>query len=476
MRRVAIKSLSEYFFTGAEEGRVDATLDGGRSTQSYYFYRFRHLFHPFVLVFALFIVLFLSSLWSRSSRVALLTVGAFGIYSYFRTRVAAEGLFLRRLIRREFFAELDEVQVVIEVTNASGFTIPPGLIIEDRFELSMDRNIHLVIERSIPPHSRLFMSYTRNCDAGMGKHQIGPLSARMSDLVNLFEVRINEDELREVQVYPRVVDVALAPLTGTPDSSTYGVYEVMTRGTSVNFAGVRPYSSGDSFRQIAWRISAKRPHGLMVKEFEKITNCDVSVILNLDPRLHVGYKAHSTWETAKDVVLSIVSQQVDLGNSVQLLSNVLCIQPSRGEEHFEYLCRTLMEIVPDEDQMTPEIDDVVEKYRHLIVPGSAVFYVSAFDEVEFNRSLPSLKMLRVDGVQVICVYIDASAYLSRLPGVNSGAFMFSKTKSSEQLTKAIGTLETHGISTYLVHSGDDIGRLFLHATRGPRRVRRKESV
>jgi uncharacterized protein (DUF58 family) len=465
LRRVESKPWREYFSSGR--------LENNASTEGWYFYRLRHLFNPSALATLLFVMFLLTSAFSRTSRIAAATFFTYGAYVYLRTKATAEGLFIRRIIKRSFFSEFDEVEVTIEITNASSFSIPPGLIIEDRFDLSLDSEIHLVEGRAIAPESRIHLTYKRTCDAGMGAHQVGPLYARVTDLQNLLEFRVYEDTIEQLQVYPHVAAITQPPLVGTPDSASYGVYEVATRGTSVNFAGVRPYTSGDSVRQIAWRVSAKRPDGLMVKEFEKIANCDVTIILNLDPHLHVGYKSRSTWEAAKDAVLSIVSGQIEIGNSVQLISNDFYIEPSRGEDHFEFMCRTLMSITPKELGSEQKPSDLLNQFLPFLPSGSAVFYVTPFDEHENGISRAPLLMLRANGVQVYCIYVDASTYLQRLHGANTISQMASITKSSIKLQAAAMDLELHGIKTYLIRDETDIQNLFLNSTRGRNRSETK---
>lgn len=427
--------------------------------------RLRHLGNPLVFVCALLVCLALTSPFSRVSRVFLATLVTTSFYLYYRTRSIAEGLYVRRIIKRDSFTELEDVDVQIELKNASYFTLPAGLFIEDHFEPSHDSHVRLLEERSLPANARIFTSYRRRCDAGMGRHQIGPLTVRVTDLFNLFEFRVIEDELTVVHVHPKIVTITPVALSGTPDSSSYGLYEVASRGTSVNFAGVRPFVNGDSLRQIAWRVSAKRGGELMVKEFEKITNCDVTVILNLDPHLHVGYKSNSTWEAAKDIALSLLSQQIELGNSIQVCSNHLYIEPARGREHFQYLCRQMMDILPSADDLNSKIDNVIARYRHMIAPGSALFYISVYDDSEITIALPGLRLLATNGVRVSCIYLDAAAFFQGLKGVAPDFLLLLKTKNPAHLRERAIELENFGIPTFIVRGPGDIANLVLKATR-----------
>ncbi len=83
----------------------------------------------------------------------------------------------------------------------------------------------------------------------------------------------------EVVVYPAIYP-ASAPRAAGYDVMIGGKYKGKRRiHTGTHFAGVRPFQSGDSLKQIHWTSSAKG-QGLMVKTFEEELSGRVTIIMD----------------------------------------------------------------------------------------------------------------------------------------------------------------------------------------------------
>lgn len=448
MRRVEQKPLREYFSSGLkheEEFRSGPFLLVRR-----------HLFNPFALLVITCVILLVASFFGRPPRILLSAILLYTGFLYYSLRACAEGVFLRRKCKSLHLTERQEAEIVIEIMNASRFSLQSGFAVQDDFGASLDHEVDMLEYKILPPQSRLFLKYKRTCDAGMGAHTVGPLKIKISDSLGIFEFRVIEDKLEHIEVYPHVTAIPPLPVRGSDNSNDYGSYEVATRGLSVNFSGVRPFHQGDSLRHIAWKLSAKN-QDLMVKEFEKVVNCDVSVILNLDPLIHVGFKSDSTWEHARDCALSVMSQQIDLGNTVQFFTNSFFTPGARGDDHFKYLCRKIMNLDP-QTVPAPEIlsgrretgpPNLVKKFKEWIPSGSTVFYISVFDRIEFANVFPELAALRARHIQVFCIYVDASSLFGALSvdPLYAAAFL---AKGSSDLTEAMTILKLAGIYPYVI--------------------------
>jgi uncharacterized protein (DUF58 family) len=457
VRRVEAKPFADYFRSG---------LNVKEAPEGPFFFVARHLFNPVALLTLFAALLILSGFFSRTSRVVGASLLTFAAVSYLATRASAGAVFIRRRVVKRDLQEGDEVEVVFEIMNGSDFRVPSGWRLEDSFGASLDAFVELNEKREIPPRSRVVVSYRRKCDAGMGTHELGPMRVRVTDALGLFEFRVHEDEVQELHVHPKVQALPLLPVSGSVDSLAYGAYEVASRGLSVNFSGVRPYVPGDSVRHVAWRPSAKRNEGLLVKEFEKVVNCDVTVMLNLDPWVHLGHKSISTWETAKDIALSIVSQQLELGNSVELFSNALLIPAARGEEHFHFISRQVMNLHPGAvTKERPEFLNMVAPQAERIRSGGALFYLSAFDRAELELIRRDLAVLFERGVQVFCVLIDPSSLLHSL-GQEVATPWIAKNKSAAELGAARAELELMGIRVYVVREPRRFERAFFERAKG----------
>jgi len=298
----------------------------------------------------------------------------------------------------------------------------------------------------------------------MGKHSIGPLTAKLSDPLGIFEFRIVEDTIHEVEVYPRVDRIPDISVIPSSQNAKYGNYEVASRGLSVNFSGVRPFARGDSLRHIAWRLSM-RGQGLLVKEFEKVVNCDVNIILNIAPQWQIGRGATSTWEAAKDASLSIIQQQLDVGNTVAFFSEHSFIEPGAGSDHFHYLAKHVASLKPiysgstGRESLQIDPKPVLGKYRDFYARGSNVFYITPFNLAEFKRSEPWLRRLRAEGFNVTCILIDTNSYwIQFLESVSTGLLIGAKLMQG--IDEEAAKLEKLGIVTYVIKDKETLRQAF----------------
>ncbi|CAN5505652.1 hypothetical protein BH10BDE1_BH10BDE1_12920 [soil metagenome] len=445
MIRLERKTIKEYLFKRGQQliAQTNVSVFDSR----------RYLSHPAVAAMILAMLLSVGAFTSRICMVLLVTeILSLGVL-YVHTWLVAQKISLKRILPTRPLRELDAAEVVIEIRNGSEFYIS-GLIVDDIFGLTKIPLVRLAPDR-LRGRSSVRVSYTRKCDGGMGKHTVGPLTARLTDVLGIFEFRVIEDSVTEVEVYPQIDRIPEVPVFPSSQTSKYGNYEVATRGLSVNFSGVRPYERGDSLRHIAWRLSM-RGQGLMVKEFEKVVSCDVNIVLNIAPQWQIGRHSVSTWEAAKDAALSIIQQQLDLGNSVAFFSDSSYIEAGAGSDHFHYLAKHVAGLKPfDEAQgASPMLVDpkpILGKYRDFYARGSNIFYVTPFNSAELKRSETWMRRLRAEGFSVSCVFIDSETYwVQFLDSISAGLLMGAKLMQG--IEESAATLERHGISTFIVKS------------------------
>lgn len=414
MIRVEPKPLRDYVVRG-DSGLV-------RHIDASVFNTKRHLLSPGLAAFGFALVFGLLAFGSRTALILFLTEIIVLSALFLRTRKIANSLSIRRKIPRIALREMDEIDVVLEVQNRSSYSLPT-LIIDDRVGVSRDPVVRLAPD-CIKPRSLTRLKYRRRCDAGMGNQRIGPLTMRLTDPLGIFEFRIIEDSILEIEVYPRVEKAAALPVRASVDSIRYGNYEVVSRGISVNFSGVRPYSLGDSLRHVAWKLSM-RGQGLLVKEFERVVNCDVSVVLNFERQWQVGRDSSSTWEYSKDAALAVVQQQIELGNTVGFFSQASFVEPAVGDDQFHLITRHIARLrLPSEEEIDLQAPPVLARFRDFYARGSNIVYITPFNIAELEKSGPWLKRLRAEGFQVICIFIDTDSFWAKfLESISPGLLL-----------------------------------------------------
>lgn len=115
----------------------------------------------------------------------------------------------------------------------------------------------------------------------------------------------------ELLVYPAVYETFKPPASGY-DSIVGGKFKGQRQGrTGTDFSGVRPFQTGDSWKQIHWKTSSKGL-GLMVKNFDEELSGRVAFLLDVD---FIGREA--IFDNALRAAGSMMFQALDEGNHVE---------------------------------------------------------------------------------------------------------------------------------------------------------------
>ncbi len=124
-----------------------------------------------------------------------------------------------------------------------------------------------------------------------------------------------------------------------------------------DFSGVRPMQSGDSFRHIHWKSSAKGA-GMMIKEFSEELSGRLTIIL--DNRLSAGMEL---CDIAARAAGSLAFASLDAGHHVEIADpsrdETLLVPPfSTGDALLEFIART--EPSPD-FRLVDKVKNILEK-------------------------------------------------------------------------------------------------------------------
>ncbi|MCB0362580.1 MAG: DUF58 domain-containing protein, partial [Bdellovibrionales bacterium] len=307
--------------------------------------------------------------------------------------------------------------------------------------------------------------YIKVCDGGMGMHRLGPLETRVSDPLGVFQFRVINEDIIEMETLPKVEALPAIEIGGSPFSTEYGNYTLGQRGLSVNFSSVRPYSPGDSLRHIAWRLSARRGD-LLVKEFERAINSQITLVLDLNPNIHLGIKSQSTWEYARDVALAVIAQQLELNNSVRLISNHYFSEMKKGEDHLHHLCIEVSKWHPDIFANSPDLmkwgtgSELLSRTSQLLSPGSTLIYLCPYHQSDFGQSREVLKSFLGEKIHLVVIFIDVNTFVKPLVRKMDWA-QLAEVASCRGLKQEMSLLSKFEISSYRVAWGDPIGRGFI---------------
>ena len=242
------------------------------------YYRKRHLITRFFMAAAVTFVCLFCGLFSREGLVLGLSFLSFLVILYLQTKVIAENIRFKRIAPPRA-REQEYIKIKYEMINGSRLQVS-NFILSDSFS-GNKKKIHFWQSGDLRSGERKVIQQQLLCDGGMGVHRWTPLVVTVSDPMGFFEFAITEDEVSETFIHPRLTAIPNLPVAGSKDSLQYGIHDVSERGASVNFIRVREYVRGDPIKQICWRLSF-RHQKLMVKEFEKIVNAEITILLDMD--------------------------------------------------------------------------------------------------------------------------------------------------------------------------------------------------
>ena len=151
-----------------------------------------------------------------------------------------------------------------------------------------------------------------------GYYRLGPLHLRSGDLFGWSE-QSGVSDASYLTVYPRITPLARL---GFPSRLPFGtiasnqrLFEDPSRPT-----GVRSYRSGDSLRQINWKVSA-HTNNLVVRTLQPAISLDTAIILNLARDDYERRTRYSAPEWAIEVAASLAAHLVERQQAVGLMTN-----------------------------------------------------------------------------------------------------------------------------------------------------------
>ncbi len=413
------------------------------------------------------VLLIVGGLSSKVCLAAGLSVFLVLMFLYFHTRASAHNLFVERKIKTKKCMEGDNVVVDLFIINSSLATSTCFHVI-DRFTASLNEETEITFPQGLRAKTKIKKTYNKVCDGGCGAKVIGPTLILVTDCFGIFTFEVREDNSEILEVVPKIESLPELEVQGSKTSGLYGRYEVSERGHSVKFRGIREFVEGDSLQHIAWRISAKH-NEIMVKEFDRMVNSDIIVAVNSHPTLHIGQKSMSTWEMTRDVSLSLISQQLEMGNSVRYMSNEWSYDLSDSQNSFEALAIQLANqdiFNTPFDHFDPNLaqSHFTDLFRS-VEPGMSLFYITPYVDAIQDPLLKVMKSLRLSHVKIFIVFIDVQSFIDEF----NHKIDFSEKIFFPVANKLFSTMEelqVRDIEVSLLQASVPMSESFLHLKEG----------
>jgi uncharacterized protein (DUF58 family) len=265
-----------------------------------------------------------------------------------------------------------------------------------------------------------------------GVYTIGPLVARTSDPLGLFEVQMIQGDPIRVMVQPPVVAL---PYFRLPVAERLGEesarYRAQTR--TPHIATVREYVHGDSLNQIHW-LSTARTGQLMSKEFDSGGTGDVWVVLDLERRIQHSEGTDRTDEYAVAIAASLVRLALTEEHSVGLVAHGdnEYLLPLKGGS--QQMSRVLETLTLSKTEGRDALAEVLVQNTRQFGRSASLLVVTSSTTTEW---VSVLRELRSRGLNIVVVLVDPTSFGGK-----------------QALDEAVMKLAAIGIPVYLVRRGD----------------------
>ncbi len=245
--------------------------------------------------------------------------------------------------------------------------------------------------------------------ARWGGHVLGPAYARARDPLGLLVWEQAAETRPEIRVYPR--EDVLRRVLQPRETQVFSGNEVSrTKGEGIEFADIRPWSTGDALKHVNWRASARRGD-LWVNESHPERNTDV--ILFVDSFAEARSGDAGTLDLAVRATTTLADAYIGRRDRVGLIAfgGILrWLVPGMGVVHLYRIVDALLDTQIVLSYYWKEIDVIP---RRTLPPNAMVIALSPLLD---PRSVGALLDLRARGYDLTVIDVSPVPFAPRPTG------------------------------------------------------------
>ena len=177
--------------------------------------------------------------------------------------------------------------------------------------------------------------------AQWGVHDVGRVALTVTEPYGLFRWSGYVDEPQHVRVHPRPSQIR-SLVSPTLVRSVTGAHMSRLSGRGVEYADIRPFSSGDSLRDINWKASARSQDlWISLRHPDRATD----VVLLLDSFIEPGHDVRTVLGLAIEGAIALADSHLGVSDRVglvQLGGTVRWLSPGAGRHQLERITDQLL--------------------------------------------------------------------------------------------------------------------------------------
>ena len=290
-----------------------------------------------------------------------------------------------------------------------------------------------------------------------GRYTLGRLYGRVHPGTGLQPLLAEYRYDQLCHVYPHVTPLPhhLPPMQ---THASFGNYVSRTAGEGLEFAGIRPYSSGDRVRRVHWRASLMRQQ-LYVTDYYRERNADVVILL--DTLVSLGSPAANTLDVSVRAAASLAAHYLYHKDRVGLIHyGGVCtwVPPATGQLQ---LYRILDALLGTQTLFSYLTADIARIPPRVLPPGALIFVITTMLDTRIDVSLHDLL---ARGFQLVLLIVSPAhvAPASRHQGRSEATARLWRLEMDLRLQE----LHRLGVPVVMQNSDDPLAGLCSMMSRG----------
>ncbi len=307
--------------------------------------------------------------------------------------------------------------------------------------------VELPIISSLKSGEELELDYTMKIKA-RGVHHLAFIKAESSFPLGLWKRAINFSYRSKITIYPEFYEVPQFAVSYRGMRSEFANTSSNRSGMGGNFLQIREYQCGDSLKNVHWRATA-RTGKLMVKELEKFTLSNLSIVLDSSSNMVLGLLEESNFEYAIKTVATIANKALSTRYHVKLIYYNQAKRKIEFKKAYGRMTPILDSLSKIKTTEMANVKDLVDASIPEIERESVAVFVLLSLNSDVTQKIIQLANQGVDSMLVVFDPRSFAAVLDKKIGDFYN--VFSQLMSGEAFY-----LTGEGIRVYMVKHGDRI--------------------
>lgn len=268
-----------------------------------------------------------------------LIIGTVATAPYFQFTIPVEALQVERSIDKKNFFQGDFIHIKVTVKNTGSNRIDSIFIYDvypEIFKMVLGKNS---IRTRIDANEEVKFSYILQAPL-RGEFTLGPTKFQIHDRLEYRFEELSGENYESLVIYPSVEEVRIMESIAQKRRLGYlfGIHKTRQMSMGTDFTGIRRYFTGDEYRRIDWKASA-RTNKLMMRQYETERNIRMFIILDCSATMSAGLPENSKLEYAIRAALMLAKTAMERKDHVGLLSwstkQHHYMKPALGEAHYQ---------------------------------------------------------------------------------------------------------------------------------------------